>query len=294
MTPLKRDQLPPVPEGTVIDGANPDHWALYETSTDSLFSPKHLPALRELVAWLETANGLAPQAERERGELAAYREYFEAVEHSRECAGMHCYEMVHYGKVRDETAKASDAANERIRAAKERIASLPAASSAEELQRRALRGVVTNAGRLTRVPRYRWAHVIEATGLGSTSAKELCREQGFDPDEQVPAKEILDDEDDTEDIDDIFDTRTTERKREDETDVAPPATTARGLPTDLEKIEFAIAALSPFEEATHGFEWQVDEGNYPVFFKLGILRDARDARDKLIALRDAYKKDAHA
>lgn len=66
MTPLKRDQLPPVPDGTVIDGANPDHWALYETSTDSLFAPRHLPALRELVAWLETANGLAPQAEGER------------------------------------------------------------------------------------------------------------------------------------------------------------------------------------------------------------------------------------
>lgn len=43
--------------------------------------------------------------------------------------------------------------------------------------------VVANAGRLgKRKPR--WAHVMDATGYGSTRSRELCREAGFDPDEE--------------------------------------------------------------------------------------------------------------
>lgn len=49
--------------------------------------------------------------------------------------------------------------------------------------RRLARRVVANAGRgaIQQLPR--WAHVMAATGLGSTSAASLCREHGFDPDE---------------------------------------------------------------------------------------------------------------
>lgn len=47
-------------------------------------------------------------------------------------------------------------------------------------------GVVANAGRLSREGRLpRWAHVREAAGVGSTTARELCTAAGFDPDEQV-------------------------------------------------------------------------------------------------------------
>jgi hypothetical protein len=46
--------------------------------------------------------------------------------------------------------------------------------------------VVANAGRLSRRgPAPRWAHVMSAAGLGSTSAKDLCVAAGFDPDEEV-------------------------------------------------------------------------------------------------------------
>ncbi|HEY6875587.1 MAG TPA: hypothetical protein VI384_04435 [Candidatus Dormibacteraeota bacterium] len=46
-------------------------------------------------------------------------------------------------------------------------------------------GVVANAGRLssTRLPR--WAHVKEAVGVGSMSARTLCIAAKFDPDEEV-------------------------------------------------------------------------------------------------------------
>lgn len=46
---------------------------------------------------------------------------------------------------------------------------------------RMLWGVAANAGRGARTRRPRWAHVVEATGVGSTSAVELCRRFGFDP-----------------------------------------------------------------------------------------------------------------
>lgn len=46
-------------------------------------------------------------------------------------------------------------------------------------------GVVANAGRLSAERRPRWAHVKAATGFGSTSAQALCRDAGFDPDEDV-------------------------------------------------------------------------------------------------------------
>lgn len=46
--------------------------------------------------------------------------------------------------------------------------------------------VVANAGRLSRRgPAPRWAHVMSAAGLGSTSAKDLCVAAGFDPDEEI-------------------------------------------------------------------------------------------------------------
>lgn len=48
---------------------------------------------------------------------------------------------------------------------------------------RTLWGVVANAGRLSYARKPRWAHVSDATGLGSTSSAELCRRFGFNPDE---------------------------------------------------------------------------------------------------------------
>ena len=45
--------------------------------------------------------------------------------------------------------------------------------------------VVANAGRLSRSNKPRWAHVLDATAFGSTRAKELCVEAGFDPDEMI-------------------------------------------------------------------------------------------------------------
>lgn len=49
---------------------------------------------------------------------------------------------------------------------------------------RALWGIVSNAGRLARQRKARWSHVVDATGLGSTAAQELCRRFGFHPDEE--------------------------------------------------------------------------------------------------------------
>ncbi|MFA5801258.1 MAG: hypothetical protein WC911_02150 [Thermoleophilia bacterium] len=54
----------------------------------------------------------------------------------------------------------------------------------EEVDRKLLWGAVHNAGRKTkRGPR--WAHVRNALGTGSTTAQELCREHGMDPDEEI-------------------------------------------------------------------------------------------------------------
>ena len=47
------------------------------------------------------------------------------------------------------------------------------------------RGVVANAGRLSNKPRPRFAYVMDAVGCGSTSAWELCRAAGFDPEEVI-------------------------------------------------------------------------------------------------------------
>lgn len=44
-------------------------------------------------------------------------------------------------------------------------------------------GVVANAGRLSREQKPLWAHVMDATGNGSTVSAELCVTAGFDPDE---------------------------------------------------------------------------------------------------------------
>lgn len=47
-------------------------------------------------------------------------------------------------------------------------------------------GVVANAGRLSSKAQPRWAHVKEATGLGSTASRQLCVDAGFDPEEILP------------------------------------------------------------------------------------------------------------
>lgn len=54
-----------------------------------------------------------------------------------------------------------------------------------EASNRVLWGVVANAGRRSGERVARWSHVVEATGLGSTSAAQLCRRFGFDPDEEI-------------------------------------------------------------------------------------------------------------
>ena len=65
--------------------------------------------------------------------------------------------------------------------------------------------VVANAGRLSlRGPAPRWAHVMSAAGLGSTSAKDLCIAAGFDPDEEVgswpePCETCAEEEEESED-----------------------------------------------------------------------------------------------
>lgn len=47
------------------------------------------------------------------------------------------------------------------------------------------RGIVANAGQRSPQSLPRWAHVMYAVGLGSTSARALCAAHGFDPDEDV-------------------------------------------------------------------------------------------------------------
>ncbi len=60
---------------------------------------------------------------------------------------------------------------------------LAAALNAQD--ERALWGVVANAGRLSAERKVRWAHVSDATGLGSNKSAELCRRFERDPDELV-------------------------------------------------------------------------------------------------------------
>ncbi len=52
-------------------------------------------------------------------------------------------------------------------------------------------GVVANAGRLSPKRKPRWSHVMDATGQGSTAALGLCREYGFDPDEEVGTDRVV-------------------------------------------------------------------------------------------------------
>lgn len=47
------------------------------------------------------------------------------------------------------------------------------------------RGIVANAGLLSNLRLPRWAHVRNAVGVGSTSARSMCRDAGFDPEELV-------------------------------------------------------------------------------------------------------------
>lgn len=46
-------------------------------------------------------------------------------------------------------------------------------------------GVAANAGCRSTEPAPRWAHVVNTTGLGSTSAQQICHAAGFDPEEIV-------------------------------------------------------------------------------------------------------------
>lgn len=62
---------------------------------------------------------------------------------------------------------------------------LPKAEWFTNPDERILWGVVANAGRLSDRPLTRWAHVVAATGLGSTSSAALCRRFDFDPDELI-------------------------------------------------------------------------------------------------------------
>lgn len=50
-----------------------------------------------------------------------------------------------------------------------------------------LERAVRNAGRYS-VEKQRWVAVSHAFGVGSTSARELCRRFGLDPDETVGAR----------------------------------------------------------------------------------------------------------
>lgn len=72
-----------------------------------------------------------------------------------------------------------DADRAAVAAREERIAEL--ASELADLRRR----VVANVTHGKQQPHPRWAHVMRATGYGSTRATELCRLAGFDPDEEI-------------------------------------------------------------------------------------------------------------
>lgn len=72
-----------------------------------------------------------------------------------------------------------DAERAAVAAREERIAEL--ASELADLRRR----VVANVTHGKQQPHPRWAHVMRATGYGSTRATELCRLAGFDPDEEI-------------------------------------------------------------------------------------------------------------
>lgn len=81
-----------------------------------------------------------------------------------------------YRAMRDNAAANSAALDSQRR---ERIAELEAQLDRTE------RGVVRNAGRLSRERKYRWAHVADAVGCGKTTAKNLCAKHELDPDELV-------------------------------------------------------------------------------------------------------------
>jgi hypothetical protein len=73
--------------------------------------------------------------------------------------------------------------------AKRKTVELQVAPATRTGDERILWGLVANAGKTRNGPRAakreRWIHVMEATGMGSTSAKELCIRFGFDPDELI-------------------------------------------------------------------------------------------------------------
>lgn len=56
---------------------------------------------------------------------------------------------------------------------------------ATKADEKVLWGIVANAGRLSDRRTMRWAHVMDATGQGSTRSQALCARFGFDPDELV-------------------------------------------------------------------------------------------------------------
>lgn len=68
------------------------------------------------------------------------------------------------------------------------------ATAPTEGDERILWGVVANAGHYSRRKTYRWAHVMQATGLGSSSSIALCARFGFDPDKMIGGDAEGDDE----------------------------------------------------------------------------------------------------
>lgn len=67
-------------------------------------------------------------------------------------------------------------------------------ASTGESDKRILWGVVANAGRRSNRCMPRWAHVRNATALGSTKSAELCHRFGFDPDEEIGGNDEEDDD----------------------------------------------------------------------------------------------------
>lgn len=83
---------------------------------------------------------------------------------------------------------AMDADGARQRLLTSRVEAIDAAMRLAEgylAETRTLWGIVANAGRLSTQRKARWAHVVDATGLGSTKAAELCRRFERDPDEVI-------------------------------------------------------------------------------------------------------------
>ncbi len=99
------------------------------------------------------------------------------------------------GDVREELSRLADSLDlligfdvgekQELEAITDELRALSARAAVPEGDNRVLWGIVANAGRLSGRRVMRWAHVSDATGLGSQSSIALCRRFGFDPDENV-------------------------------------------------------------------------------------------------------------